>query len=298
LLGLNSKTITDAQLELQPPMDLTHLLHTYPELDEAWKRGRLLHQVRAWAATPTSIADASKKLQPPQDLQRLISSDREVADIWYQSRHDAAIGLKNRLMRVALDGNQAAIRAIEPFLAEHRPLREADASSGVRLDHLAVAELAQIMGKSRQTIYDWVRKHGLPRQEDKTFDLPAVLAWWEQYIEARALQNTPAADTPDRVRQLRAERMEMELAREKAQLLDRQEVLAGLIARHQLLVQWARQSIEELARLCQGQKAERIAEILGKAIDELRTQLCQVPAELQLPADAEKKFTEILRELE
>lgn len=279
-------------------MDLTHLLATHPQLDSAWKRGRLLRQVRAQASTPTSIADAGNKLQPPQDLQRLISSDREVADIWYQSRHDASIAVKNGLMRLALDGNQAAIRAIEPFLAEHRPAGGEQSSGGFDYTSLSVSELAEIMGKSRQAIYDWVRKAGLARKPDKTFDLREVMTWWQQYTEERLVASTPGDNAPDRLKAARAERMEMELARERGKLLDRDQVLAGLLARHQILVQWARQKVDELARLCQGQKAERIAEIIRKGIDELRSELCQVPGELQLPKKAEKQFVKVLEMLQ
>ena len=66
---------------------------------------------------------------------------------------------------------------------------------------------------------------------------------------------------------------------------------------NQVLIQWASRKPADLGRLCQGQKPERITLIIKKAIDQLRKELCSIPAELQLPDAIEKKFTKLLKEL-
>ena len=55
------------------------------------------------------------------------------------------------------------------------------------IESLNVSQLAQALGKTRPTIYAWVRQ-GMPRGEDKTFHLPSVVEWlrrreWQLAIE-------------------------------------------------------------------------------------------------------------------
>jgi phage terminase Nu1 subunit (DNA packaging protein) len=92
---------------------------------------------------------------------------------------------------------------------------------------LNVTQLANATGKARQTIYTWIDA-GMPRNPDKTFDLPAVIAWVvEREKDALLDSAAPAAgtDSPalERYRAARAEAAELELAVKKGKLFSRED---------------------------------------------------------------------------
>ena len=295
LLGLTCSSIAEAETKLQKKMDLTKILTKYEELDAAWNRGRFLRNLRALASVAVTVSEAAEKLglANSQELYNMLDTDREVADTWGQARQEAFIKIKFALIKQANEGNQAAIRAIEPFLQDELHQR----TDYFDFSYLSTNQLAQLTGKTRQTIYKWRTQHGLPTNKDNSFDLHQVLPWLEKFIIQKITDRFKGDEKLDPLKQAKAERLEMELKKHRGELLNREEVMAGLLARYQILLFWAERRPDELGRLCQGQKPERITKLIKEAVIELRRDLCQVPEELQLSDKASKLFQKVLDNL-
>lgn len=160
--------------------------------------------------------------------------------------------------------------------------------------NVTLNQLCEIAGKTRKCIYIWLKK-GLPRNADGTFNLTTFLNWFERYTIEKLPPQVIASINP--LTQMKAERLEIDLARQRNQLLDRSEVMAGQIARHQNLINSLSHKAEDIALLCNGQPQVKIAELLNNFFDELLGRQCQVPEQLRLPEATAEKFAEILKEL-
>jgi hypothetical protein len=125
------------------------------------------------------------------------------------------------------------------------------------------------------------------------------LDWFENFVLTKKADapGRPAAKGVDPLRDARAAKLQAELDRQKGSLLDRQQVIAGLMARHQSLVNTMERKAEELAALCNNRPLKKIAEVLNGFFDDLRRQQCVVPEMLQLPPDAERKFRELMEDI-
>lgn len=301
LLGLECNSITEAQVKLNPDGDkeinLVKLLAQHDQLQEAWKRGRFLRTLRGLAATGTEKAVAATRLgfENPAGLDDLFVNDLEAADIWHNSQQDAFIKMQFSLYRLAEKGNHQAIKAMKEIIkAEH--VKQTNGANFHRVTHKQMLELLNI---NKTVLYYWRTTCGLKTNDDGTYDLAVFLVWYKQYYEGLAAgKKKEASHASDPLKSAKAEKLEMEIQRQRGQLLNRDEVLAGLLARHQVLITWASHRPADLGRLCQGQKADRIEKLIRKSIDELRNNLCNVPAELQLPPGIEKEFIELMKKLE
>jgi len=152
-------------------------------------------------------------------------------------------------------------------------------------------QLVEITGKTRRCIYDWLRK-GLPRNADKTFNLSAFIHWFEKYTIEKLPAQVVASINP--LAKMKADRLEIDLARQRNQLLERTEVMAGMLARHQNLLNSFSHKAEDLALLCNGQPQAKITEILSSFFNEVLKRQCQVPEALCLPPNAAQQFSELL----
>jgi hypothetical protein len=132
---------------------------------------------------------------------------------------------------------------------------------------------------------------------DGTYDLAVFFEWFKQFCESKAPKANDNDRPADPLKAAKAERLAMEIKHRRNELLDRDEVMAGLLARHQVLISWITHRPGDLGRLCQGQKAERIEELIKTSLNELRNDLCRVPAELQLPIETKSLFEKTLESM-
>ena len=122
-------------------------------------------------------------------------------------------------------------------------------------------ELAAAIGKTRQTIHNWVAD-GLPRRKDKLFDLPKVIDWLlERERNAAAMDSASSNDSPalERYRDARARMAELDLATKEGDLIRIDDV-------HE---QWALRVTE----VCSGLEflADRLSSVLpGKPREEVQ----------------------------
>lgn len=106
---------------------------------------------------------------------------------------------------------------------------------GVTLERMRQEQVLQVLGVTRPTIGQW-QQRGCPRNEDGSYDLAAVVQWRIAEIEERlaASRRIVAAGRARRETAL-AERAEIELCEMKGELLPRQAIVAGWVARYQVL---------------------------------------------------------------
>lgn len=271
---------------------LAELVIEKPRIRQAWERGRFLRRLRDLAATPVTVSEAARKLELPNGhiLREMLDSDPEVGDLWYQTRLEVFVEAKTALVTAAKAGNQAAIRAVETLLRD-----EERQASSCDLDHISTEQLCLISGKTRQTVHEWLKK-GLPRNGDKTFNLADFVPWFEHHVEQRGGAGSVTAKL-NPFQQKKVQLMEIELARQKGELLDRNQVLAGIAVRYQRMLS-ARTKIDDLAVRCHGKALEDVREQLEEFFEEMVRLQADDFDELRLPPAAEERFVECLQILQ
>lgn len=296
-LAFSYGTLIEAQnsLPANSSIALAELIQHHDKVAEAWHRGQFLRNVRNLASVPVSLDEAAKRLNlnGPDELRRMLETDAEIGDLWRQTRQEAFIKIKLALVKTAMEGNQTAIRAVENFLRAEMDYKISSTPQKLRL-----SDIANLIGQLPGTVHNWVSRYHLPLGTDKTIELKDFIRWFETFTaEKAATKNGRKKDQSSRLHQVKAEQIEIELKRHRHELLLRDEVMAGIVARHQVLVNSVKQKAPQIAQLCQGQKPERVIKIITDSLGDICRELCQVPTELHLPevaAEAYKKVIEIL----
>jgi len=291
---LASQTQSIAEAEAQSGLNLTAMLKIKKnsKLKAAWDRGKLLKNLSALAETAVTIAEAEESLSiKPGQLEKLMETDAEIAEAWNQPRLKTIIEVKAAMVEEAKKGKPSAARHIEAILRKEIAIQQAD------FNHVTIGQLVELTGKSRQAVHDWTVKYGLVRNSDKTFSLAVFLRWFEDFT-IRKVNNGSVRTETDPMKAAKVEKLEMELKRQRGQLLDRPSVMAGHLARYQMIVNALDNKADNLALACHEQKTEQIADTLSEFFAEIKQQLCDVPDELKLPVKAQKKFLELLQSLE
>ena len=296
-LAFECGSITEADAKLAEKGvkgELAGLMEQFGYLAEAWERGVFLRELQQLAMTAVTIPEAEASLEMGTgELKKLLDEDAEVADIWNRARLNVTIEIKQAIVKQAIEGKPSAIKQIEMLLRQEIGRPRAD------LTRLSIGQMVELTGKTRQTIHDWVVKHGLGRNADRTFDLKVFVQWLEEFAVKKmngSAGRFVGAET-DPLKVAKTERLQLELEKQKGNLLDRNQVIAGQMARQQTLVNTLDRKASDLAMLCQGQSAEAITKVLDGFFEDLRREQCQIPEQLQLPAAIAKKFRKLMDEL-
>ena len=178
-LGLECENRAEADAAIRTRRSLAEIFKKYPQLRQAWDRGRFLRSLRGLARTAISVSDAAKKLgfANGQVLRAMIDEDEEVGELWNETRLEVKIEFNAALFDEAKGGNPAAIKAVQQNL-----LLDEKERPGSDFSRITILQLAELTGKTRQTIHDWHTKFGLPRNADKTFDLSIFLSWHKKFL--------------------------------------------------------------------------------------------------------------------
>lgn len=272
---------------------LSEILDKHPKLKAAWDRGRFLRNLRDLARTGASVTQAAKKLRLANGrvLRAMIDEDIEIGDLWEQTQLEIYIEIKTAIIEAAKEGKADAVRAVENFLLEEKESPEFDAS------HITTLQLTELIGKTRKTIHEWHTRYGLPRNADKTYDLSIFFSWYEDFLLKKISLGEKSGTIRDPLRAIRAEKLKVELASHKNQLVDRNEIVIQQVAWCHNLITICERNVEELARLCCNQPREKIMEIHRVFFRELHAAAVNIPKALHLPAAQEKKLKKIMQEL-
>jgi len=259
----------------------------YAKLKAAWQRGQFLRNLKALAGVVETVSEAARKLElsSGQELRDILDTDIEAANIWNQTRLDTKIKAREGLIAAAAEGNQAAIRAIENYLRDdQRP-----AAGGADFHKLIQKSVADLFDVDRLTVRNWTDRHNCPRNTDGTFDLASVIRWWKDFEKRKSGTHVEASD---KLRDLKAEEKKLDLLERQHSLLDREEVIAGLVARAQNMVAAFNYKRRELANMVHNQTIEGVEDILGRFFEDLQRQQLEVPEFLELPEAAAERLKE------
>ena len=292
-LGLECDNLTEADTAIKKRKSLKEIFKKYPQLREAWARGRFLRNLRDLARTGASVPEAAKRLgfASARGLQAILDEDMEVADLWDQTQLGIRLEIKTAVIEAAREGKPDAVRAVESFLHDEK------ARAGTDLSRITILQLTELTGKSRTTIHEWFTKFGMPRNVDKTFDLSIFFAWFEEFLLRRSEKEEGSEIHLDPLKQMKAEKLRVELARHRNEILDRNKVMISLVAWAQHIVSFCDRGNVELSRLCVGQPREKIIEIHKRFFQDLHAETARVPKELHLPDDKEKELVAFLNSL-
>jgi len=292
-LGLECDNLTEADAAVKKRKSLKEIFKKHPQLRQAWDRGRFLRNLRGMARTGASVSQASKKLglANGQVLRAMINEDMEIGDLWDQTQLEVYIEIKSAIIEAAKEGKPAAVRAVESFLLDEKERPRFDPS------HITILQLTELTGKARQRIHEWYTRFGLPRNADKTFDMGSFFGWYEEFLLKKAPAGKGSAVVLDPLKAMKAEKLKLEMASHRNELLDRQEAICGLIAWAQHIVSFCERGVEELSRLCCNQPREKIAEIARGFFRDLHSETAKVPKELRLPKAKERELIEFLQKL-
>jgi hypothetical protein len=165
----------------QAAAQLVVILKDHPPLHAACKRGRLLRKFKDLAATTVSVTQAAKELgMTGMELRALLDSDEEIRDVWDQQRRRLRMDMVQAMVIQAKQGQPKAVRYVENFL------RSEQAPVGFDYRHVPMPVLAEIIGKTRQTLYAWTCNHGCPRNADTTYDLVEFFQWFNRWQQNKA----------------------------------------------------------------------------------------------------------------
>jgi len=258
----------------------------YAAVKAAYERGRFLRELEDTASVVETVSEAARKLKLSSgaELRGILDSDAEAADIWQSRRLATRIETRKGLIAAAAAGNQAAIRVVENYLKDDQA-----APAGSDLTKLMQKEIAELFDVNRVTVNDWTNRHKMPRNADGSYNLYEIIRWYGEFARGKATGRMPTADT---LRELKAEEKKLDIAARRGELLDRQEVIAGLVGRYQQMVTAFTYKRRQLATMCHNQTVENIEDILGRFFGDIRRKQLELPDFLDLPEAAEKKLVE------
>ena len=263
-LALRCEDVADADSEIRTRSPLVLILKRYPRLKKAWDRGRFLRWLREVASQAPSIAQAASHLGfSEQKFQELLDEDLEIADIWKKEQLKLYVETRRQVFELAADEVPWAKKCIYDLMTKHP---EAGLKANILEIGVTTDQLSQLTKKSIQTIYNWIKKFNLPRNANKTFDLSIFIAWYEEFLLKKSSGGNAAVTPLDPLKQVKAERIRLELQKSRKELLNRDEVIAGQITWFHNILGCFERGVEELTRLCYGQDREKIAEIFVKGM--------------------------------
>lgn len=294
-LALRCEDVADADSEITTRCTLQIILKRYPRLKKAWDRGRFLRWLKEVASQAPSISQAASHLGfSEQGFQELLDEDIEVADIWKKEQLRLYVETRRKVFDLAQDNVTWAVKCVYDLMTMHP---EAGLKANILEIGITTDQLAQLTKKSIQTIYNWINKFNLPRNANKTFDLSIFIAWYEEFLLKKSSGENAAVIPLDPLKQVKAERIVLELQKSRKELLNRDEVIAGQIAWFHNILGCYERGVEELTRLCYGQDKEKIAEIFESFFLRLHIESCKIPKEFRLSLKQERDLIEFLQSL-
>lgn len=156
-------------------------------------------------------------------------------------------------------------------------------------------ELEPFLGVTRQTVAAWT-KSGMPKNADGTYSLAEVFAWRIEQVGGQPGKFTEAVNP---LTQIKAEKLQIEVDAARGRLIDRAQVITGLIARAQSLAAFMDRKADELPALLANLTADRIKGELDKFFADLRSAAAQVPEDIAslLPDGRREGLKTVLDEL-
>lgn len=286
----------DQALALRRP--LVDVIAGDGELAAAWRRGQFLRKLETAASKVQSLSQAAKWLKVAgggMALRKILDGDLEAKDVWDENWLRAEMEVKAATFANAKAGNGQAIKTVENWI------RAADGEAGatVRADYgrLSISQAAELFGVTRQAVHEWFTKQGLGRNPDGSFDLKTMIAWFEQFTVTKASRGKDILAEINPLQAIKARRLAVDLERARGNLLDREQVVAGQVARFGNLIDSLGKLAREVAPMLVNQTLDTIKEILAKYAAGVIVAQRQIPEELELPEAAAEALAKVYEEL-
>lgn len=262
------------------------MINTNPE-----ERKIFLQNLEKMAAAAASIQEIAYKLdfKNADEFEKFLKEDKEARNIWKQARTDCWTKARAAIVIAAQSGQAKAIEVLDKLLMEEQ-------SNVIISGHVTAAQLAKLIGRTYQTVNNWRNKNGLPREEDTTYSLLKFFEWYGKYKTDLGKKQASEAKGNDALREMKAKELEIKLETIRGDLLNREEVLAGICARHQLLKQ-QHILLPELATRLEKKSYEQIVAELEKFFIKLLASQEEDFTELKLPAKIRNMFLNMLKAL-
>ncbi len=263
----------------------------HPRHKAAWERGLFLGNLRDLAAAPTEKAEAAHALgMDIAAFEKLLAEDLEAVAVWNQAHIDTVIEMKREFRKQAAAGKK---HAMDRML---RVMRGDLVRPEVDFNAVSLADVAEICGITRQTVHTWVSQFAAPQNIGGTYSLIALWQWYEGFV-AQKIEGGKvkvSAEVSDPLRFARSKKLSMEVDELAGRLLDRDEVVAGILARHQQFLNAVNGKPEEMAIALAGQPSDVVVKALTEFFDGIKGELCYVPDELRLDEGAKVKMLELM----
>ena len=92
--------------------------------------------------------------------------------------------------------------------------------------------------------------------------------------------------------------MQIRVKQMRAQLLERSEVVVGLCARYQVIIDWFNRTVSDITRMVYGQSQNQTRQLLINWFNEGRRSWTSIPEQLKLGADQAGRLQQLLLEIE
>lgn len=271
--------------------DLTVLLEDSKRLAAAWDRGQLLRRVRDVASTTVVVPARADKLLGLEkgSFERIYKTDRIARELWDRGRYEILVEIERALVARVKDGDLKAVAAVEHLFTSRGEPTVTD------FNCLSPTQMELATGFPRQTILRWVKKNGLPRNADGSYDLPAFVAWFGKWERDKVTGGKEAAGlNPMQAEKARMYRLQADEA--EGRLWERAIVIRMLRDRAARMVQvFSEARAREWSTRHEGQTAAQLLDAYLEVFRQVRSVWGQWPAELPLPEGAKAKIEEGLQ---
>lgn len=294
-LGRKGETLADvAKWAGMTETQLARDIARKPTWRAAWDRGRLLHAIAHLSRLPASFAECASDLAMPADaFAELVTADPQASEIWRAGRMQARQAIGSAMYKEAAEGNAAVAAKLLDRLREGPGAGVGDdGERGSRPLGWIAAEL----GMSKSAVEYWLSK-GAPRHPDGTFATDRVVDWLRTAMP-KGQQAKTGPDLDAQIKKARHEQLDLANRKQRGDLLDRTAVIAGIVARYQVLVAALASRPARLAAVLAGRPADEITETLTADFADLRRGLAEVPPELRLPPAAAARWRELIAAIE
>ncbi len=251
----------------------------HPKHKAAWERGLFLGNLRDLAAAPTEKAEAAHELgMDIEAFEKLLADDAEAVAVWNQAHIDTVVEMKREFRKQASAGKRHAMEMVL------RAMRNDLVRPEVDFNRVSLADVVAVCRITRQTVHTWVSQFAAPQNADGTYSLVALWQWYEGFIAQKIDVGKVRVPTEvsDPTRKLKADKLTLELGLMAGTLLNRDEVVAGILARHQQFLNAVNGKAEEMAIALAGQPSDVVVAALQEFFDGIKGELCYVPDELRL----------------
>lgn len=279
--GMQYADIPEAEQKEGLTVSLAAAMSRAKSLANAWQRGQLLRQLKAFGGeTYLSIDEVGKELGfETGKLAELFQRDAEACEVFNNARIRTIIELSGASIQQVRSGKATPTTAKILAAAMKREV----AQRGADFEHLTTAQMEELFGVTRITLNDWLTKFGAPRNADKTYNLRVFLPWYTEYTIGKvSRQPGKYGQRPeDRISDLRAQKIQTDLDERSGRLWPRSTVIAGLFARVNQLASVIRQRQQDLPVLLQHLPADKIRPVTDAMFETLLEASRTVPREIE-----------------